>query len=211
MYCSHCGAQIPEDSAFCPKCGQKPGRAGEPVAQTAAASTAPPPYPQQTQPVYVRSTKSRLEFTEEYYRDHQYYNWQKTKRPTNIGGLILFALPWLAILILQDNLNMSENEFISVVIYCYVAGVICMILWGVAMTKMKKIEAEAENAYRNYERNLERGQTSSRSSSIFSDSGRSNRNRASAPVNSTYGWKCPSCGRVNANYVGTCACGKRKP
>lgn len=23
-------------------------------------------------------------------------------------------------------------------------------------------------------------------------------------------WKCPSCGRVNAEYVGTCACGKRK-
>lgn len=24
-------------------------------------------------------------------------------------------------------------------------------------------------------------------------------------------WKCSQCGRVNANYVGTCGCGKRKP
>lgn len=24
-------------------------------------------------------------------------------------------------------------------------------------------------------------------------------------------WKCPQCGRYNANYVGTCGCGTRKP
>ena len=24
-------------------------------------------------------------------------------------------------------------------------------------------------------------------------------------------WKCPKCGRINANYVGTCGCGKLKP
>lgn len=24
-------------------------------------------------------------------------------------------------------------------------------------------------------------------------------------------WKCPECGRYNANYVGTCGCGTRKP
>lgn len=24
------------------------------------------------------------------------------------------------------------------------------------------------------------------------------------------GWKCPSCGRMNASYVGTCGCGERK-
>lgn len=23
-------------------------------------------------------------------------------------------------------------------------------------------------------------------------------------------WKCPKCGRINANYTGTCACGERK-
>ncbi len=23
-------------------------------------------------------------------------------------------------------------------------------------------------------------------------------------------WKCPSCGRINKNYVGTCGCGQRK-
>ena len=210
MYCSHCGAQIPEDSAFCPKCGQKPGRAGEPVAQTAAASTAPPPYPQQTQPVYVRSTKSRLEFTEEYYRDHQYYSWQKTKRTTSIGATILLVLPWLAILIFQEDLDMTQSEFTNLVIVCYVVAVIFYIICGAVLMKMKRIEAEAENAYQSYERNLERGQTSGRSSSIFSDSSRGNPNLSSAAANSTYGWKCPSCGRVNANYVGTCACGKRK-
>lgn len=24
-------------------------------------------------------------------------------------------------------------------------------------------------------------------------------------------WKCPSCGRINQNYVGTCGCGVNKP
>lgn len=24
-------------------------------------------------------------------------------------------------------------------------------------------------------------------------------------------WKCPNCGRVNQNYVGTCGCGERRP
>lgn len=24
-------------------------------------------------------------------------------------------------------------------------------------------------------------------------------------------WKCPQCGNVHANYVGTCGCGQRKP
>ncbi len=39
MYCSHCGAQIPEDSAFCQKCGKKQGRIEEPVAQTTGQLT----------------------------------------------------------------------------------------------------------------------------------------------------------------------------
>ena len=24
-------------------------------------------------------------------------------------------------------------------------------------------------------------------------------------------WKCPNCGKINQNYVGTCGCGERKP
>lgn len=24
-------------------------------------------------------------------------------------------------------------------------------------------------------------------------------------------WKCPDCGKINKNYVGTCGCGRRKP
>lgn len=32
--------------------------------------------------------------------------------------------------------------------------------------------------------------------------------RTDTPANS---WTCPNCGRVNAAYVGTCACGQRKP
>ena len=35
-----------------------------------------------------------------------------------------------------------------------------------------------------------------------------------APVEKQPGeneWKCPSCGKINQNYVGTCGCGERKP
>lgn len=28
---------------------------------------------------------------------------------------------------------------------------------------------------------------------------------------SSNSWKCSSCGRINANYISTCACGKNKP
>lgn len=33
-------------------------------------------------------------------------------------------------------------------------------------------------------------------------------------VSDTYGaceWKCPKCGKIHQNYVGTCGCGERKP
>ena len=33
----------------------------------------------------------------------------------------------------------------------------------------------------------------------------------SQEVDMTNKWRCPSCGRVNANYVGTCGCGASKP
>ena len=43
--------------------------------------------------------------------------------------------------------------------------------------------------------------------SIGSSSGRSL--QQASPKQGT--WKCPACGRVNANYVGTCGCGQKKP
>jgi hypothetical protein len=48
MYCPKCGAQIADDSRFCPQCGNST------VAQTPQAPQAPPQQPayQQPQPVY---------------------------------------------------------------------------------------------------------------------------------------------------------------
>ncbi len=46
-----------------------------------------------------------------------------------------------------------------------------------------------------------------RANSPSGNPGRPNPPRVDAPANS---WTCPSCGRVNAAYVGTCACGRRK-
>lgn len=47
---------------------------------------------------------------------------------------------------------------------------------------------------------------SSKVESIFKDT-----NTKNNALNNTNSWKCTSCGRVNANYVGTCGCGTRKP
>lgn len=32
-----------------------------------------------------------------------------------------------------------------------------------------------------------------------------------AKIDSSKEWRCPNCGRINQNYVGTCGCGKTKP
>jgi uncharacterized RDD family membrane protein YckC len=54
MYCSKCGANIPEGVAFCPACGQPTGSVATTVQPTAAASpafTSPPPVPTWQAPV----------------------------------------------------------------------------------------------------------------------------------------------------------------
>lgn len=36
--------------------------------------------------------------------------------------------------------------------------------------------------------------------------------KAKMPItNKGYEWRCPKCGKVNQNYVGTCGCGEVKP
>jgi hypothetical protein len=44
MYCSKCGAQLPDGTVFCTKCGAaQTAKAADPVAPAAGTSSAPPP------------------------------------------------------------------------------------------------------------------------------------------------------------------------
>ena len=55
--------------------------------------------------------------------------------------------------------------------------------------------------------------TTPHSSNSYNGSLFKNMNNNLAPKGSVVSgeWKCPKCGRVNQNYVGTCGCGEIKP
>lgn len=55
---------------------------------------------------------------------------------------------------------------------------------------------------------------------VLNTTGKAEQNPSTSPSNAFLNqtpivpkdsWKCPECGRYNANYVGTCGCGTRKP
>lgn len=77
-----------------------------------------------------------------------------------------------------------------------------LVAHDVSMSQKLKIPASLEFAQKlSKSLNVTIGVTSAQSQS----------QQASVLSSGTGSWACPSCGRVNANYVGTCACGKTKP
>lgn len=218
MYCSHCGAQIPDDAAFCPSCGQKPGRAGQPAAQTAAPQTAPPPSVSYAQPTprYVETIQTEAEFIQNY-RNFQRYGiysaiWIALQVLYIVADVVLGI--WFLVMILNEPRDFIKLFFLYLLIGLIIT--VSCVVWQHRMKKnMQEIDAAAKSAYKNYQYKINGGTPVKNSGSIFSDSnsknlGRSSRinpPRTSVPSN---GWRCPDCGRVNASYVGTCACGKRK-
>lgn len=226
MYCSHCGAQIPDDSAFCPSCGQKPGRAGQPAAQTPAPQTAPPPQASYAQPAsrYVETIQTEAEFIRDYRSLHHY----ETYKTLGIACRIIDIASFIIILIILIS-DVSSHPiatkyfgeyFLKEIIGKYVLmiliiGVPLAIGATVFQKKADTIDQEARNGYHNYKKRMGIQGSIRNSSSIFSDSNGQNLGYSSKaappriyiPQNS---WKCPACGRINANYVGTCACGRRK-
>lgn len=217
MYCSHCGAQIPDDSAFCPSCGQKPGRAGDPAVQTAAPQTAPPPQTSYAQPAprYVETVQTEAEFKRDYRSIHHYWNY--------FAASFVCIAAWIAILIIvlvmtndyAEAHRITSEEIGQSNTILIITFIVMAIISGLLQRKARSIDKEAENEYRNYKRRIQNQSGAKSSSSIFSDSNgrnlgyssRVNPPRTSIPSN---GWRCPDCGRVNASYVGTCACGRRK-
>ncbi len=216
MYCSHCGAQIPDDAAFCPSCGQKPGKAGQPAVQVAPPPSQPV-YAAPVQTTYVQPIKSRLEVIKEYRETHGYYGY--------IAGAILFALAditcFIVLLVkfvdlanhpIRTYLTETQESILFWLFFCLALSVLFSICSNIMRKKAKDVNLEAENEYKNYCYQMENSGRARNTSSIFSDSNRRNLNSsgraASTPSN---GWRCPDCGRINASYVGTCACGKRKP
>lgn len=223
MYCSHCGAQIPDDSAFCPSCGQKPGRAGDPAAQTAAPQSAPPPQTSYAQPAprYVETIKSEGEFIQEYRNLHNYGTYKTGQTIFKVGEPI-FLIGYLIWVFVDVNERFGQwwsrsatwDDYFAYLPVPLVVIVVCGIFEYLLSKRVNDIDSTAASEYRRYKRKMGIGGIQS-SSSIFSDSNsknldyssKANPPRTSIPAN---GWRCPDCGRVNASYVGTCACGRRK-
>lgn len=212
MYCSHCGAQIPDDSAFCPKCGQKPGKAGEPAAQTA-----PPPQAGYAQSAskYVETIQTEAEFKRDYRSLHHYWNY--------FAASLICVAAWIVILIYvlvttndyAEAHRITSEEMGQVRIILIITFIVAAIASTLLQRKARSIDKEAETEYINYKRRIENQGGPQRSSSIFNNSNRRNFNpsgRANPPYTRTplNSWRCPVCGRMNASYVGTCACGRRK-
>lgn len=218
MYCSHCGAQIPDDSAFCPSCGQKPGRAGDPAVQTAAPQSAPPPQTSYAQPAprYVETIKSEGEFIQEYRNLHNYGTYSVASIVTRIIGAA-FIIIWF-IWVFSD-IQERQHDFgsgwirlmgfdgfmLNYFLLPFIVAIICSVITYFLKKQMKTINEQASSEYRRHRRSS--SHDTRNSSPIFRDRSRSTSKTSSYVPN---GWRCPDCGRMNASYVGTCACGRRK-
>ena len=223
MYCSHCGAQIPDDAAFCPSCGQKPGRASQPAAQTAAPQTAPPPQASYAQPAprYVEAIKSEGEFIQEYRNLHNYTIYTNLLIFCKIADVV-FTLGYLFWMFydIQDRYGeywsriMDFEDFLAYLPLWLGVSLGITIVGYVMQKKKKEIDQSAQSEYQKYKQKLETHGTKS-SASISSDnnnrnlgySGKVHPSSTSIPPNS---WRCPNCGRTNTNYVDTCVCGGKK-
>lgn len=226
MYCSHCGAQIPDDSAFCPSCGQKPGRAGDPAVQTAAPQSAPPPQTSYAQPAprYVETIQTEAEFIRNYRSLNHYEIYTALYVACRVIDIV-FGIIYIIVMISDMSSHQIAAKYFTEYFFEHYFFKYIVVLLGVEIgigileylfrKKAKSIDAEAKSAYKSYLYKINGGTPVKSLSSIFSDSNsknlgyssKANPPRTSIPAN---GWRCPDCGRVNASYVGTCACGRRK-
>ncbi len=83
MFCTKCGAQLPDGSAFCTACGAQLGASAAPAAEPAPAANAAPQQPQYQQPQYQQP---------QYAAAPQYAPPRQPMDRTKLFGIIVAAL-----------------------------------------------------------------------------------------------------------------------
>lgn len=204
MYCPYCGTQIPEDAAFCPKCGKTVKGGNIPAT------------PRPTAPTPISSHSSdkmtQTEFVRDYRKGSGFYG-----KCIGLGVSILGTIIVLILLIVDIYRSVSDLSYMliissskstidahNVALGIMIAVLLIFLIAALVLqSKVRGLLREESDAWRRY--------LGPQSGSIFSDGGYRRTGSYVPPTRTNAGsWKC-TCGRVNAYYVGTCACGRRRP
>ncbi len=91
VYCKNCGQQMPDNAAFCPKCGQTTATAS--TVKTAPLAPPPPPVYQQPAPVYQQPVYQQPVYQQPVYQAQPgAVASAAAVRPKKHGGLIAFLI-----------------------------------------------------------------------------------------------------------------------
>lgn len=204
MYCPYCGTQIQEDAVFCPKCGKTVKGGDIPTTPPAIAPT----------PISSHSNgkMTQTEFVRDYRKSSGFYG-----KCIGLGVSILGTIIVLILLIVDIYRSVSDFSYMLIIssskstidAHNIALGIMIAILLIfliavlVLQSKVRGLLREESDAWRRY--------LGPQSGSLFSDGGYRRTSSYVPPTRTNAGsWKC-SCGRVNAYYVGTCACGRKRP
>ena len=125
MFCQNCGAQLPENAAFCPSCGQKITPISQPVSiQKAEAPPDPQPGPQPGNTVPPFGTVTEAEIIG---KNAAYYQAQFQKIRAGEKGNFNVAAFFLSIFHAAYRGPWREwLEFMSIPLRGYVAAITCL-------------------------------------------------------------------------------------
>lgn len=122
---------------------------------------------------------------------------------------IIALLGFIGGIVLGNTIKVSGfNTWIMICSWVSTA-LLCMIFYGIAsaleyLEELGAGQSNSSNTQTSYNANNDRLS----SETIFKDE-RQTEKMPVMPV--TKEWKCPKCGKINQNYVGTCGCGESKP
>lgn len=172
------------------------------------------------------------------WRTDSYVSEQHMKTLCMLLGILFFALTVIVFIkipaLKKSNLNITENGVYGVAGKSYYFSTVS---FTIPLEYITNVYAKGNSIYiesggDNYRVAIEQAEKAARyieslkqgdkpgedfynrTSAIFKDNNLneySTTSNKSKNIASSNEWKCPNCGRVNQNYVGTCGCGEVKP
>ena len=121
----------------------------------------------------------------------------------SIGMGFLFQIPKVRQGLYSTYTVGSDFNFMAMIAGFISIGLLCLFIFGISfiLEYLEDIEKRLSAAESNQPSRA----------TVYKNI---NSNFSAAPINQKTAesdeWKCPSCGRINKNYVGTCGCGQRK-
>ncbi len=142
----------------------------------------------------INSMMTKSEFMSEYYKRRPwYYVFLILTVACFLGAVVLLFLNGAVLINIKQNFASFNDAQMLRFYMCILAGsLIVLMVPGFFLTK--KFNSQAVDAYSKYLSKLEMKPNHDEENLEAGDNE----------------WKCKSCGRVNADYVGTCGCGERR-